>query len=145
MDNTRGIWRGKCVDNGEWVKGGLVCDKYFDGSMGYFIFERNFNNSRSCTIDPSTLGEYTGLRDKNGKLIFEGDICKDKSTTYLIIWNAGMYQWQCRVIQSDFALTRDCNFPLWQYNNCQQNGFRSLEIIGNIHDTPELLKGGKQQ
>lgn len=150
MNENRGLWRGKTTpkSNGEafnniWVEGDLIhsVDLCYihpitnhvkvQVELGRFIVMHE--------VDPSTLGECTGLRDMNGKLIFEGDICKDESgSTYLIVWR--MHQWQCKVIHSDCVLALDCSFPLWQWDNCMENGYRTLEIIGNIHDNPELLE-----
>lgn len=123
MDKTRGFWRGKCIYNGEWVKGDLVCDKYFDGSIGYFIFERDFDNSKSYTIDPSTLGECTGLRDKNGKLIFEGDIVEIKGNIGRVIFVDD---------EAGFVVDTDKKYFTMSFSS-------ECEIVGNIHDNPELI------
>ena len=148
MDELRGIWRGKRINNkernGEWVEGFLYPVKYtgfdFSGGTDYYIDTYPTGAGRQHTqVDPSTLGECTGLRDKNGKPIFEGDICKDENSTYLIVWH--MRQWQCEVIHSNCVLVLDCSFPLWQWDNCRKNGCRTLEIIGNIHDNPEMIGG----
>ncbi len=134
MDELRGIWRGKRTKNGEWVEG-----FYFETPVGEsYIMTSRQETKFVFKVIPQTLGECTGLRDKNGKPIFEGDICKDENSTYLIVWH--MHQWQCKVIHSDCVLALDCSFPLWQWDNCKENGYRTLEIIGNIHDNPEMLE-----
>lgn len=133
MNEHRGLWRGKDVAFGEWVEGDLLCDKFFDGSMNYCIFERDFDNSNSYTVDPSTLGECTGLTDKNGKLIFEGHIVKYSSRYKQCVGEILFSGNQCRFIMrlgsgQVFEVAR-------KYANC-------YEIIGNIHDNPELLQKG---
>lgn len=139
MNETRGLWRGKDVAFGEWVEGDLVCDKFFDGSMNYCIFERDFDNSKSYTIDPSTLGECTGLSDKNGKLIFEGDILgfDGASGNYdLVEYHNGVFGVRIKPEGGDENYSC-CEFPLWEeLSTCVP-----AEVIGNIHDNPELCLG----
>lgn len=148
MDEHRGIWRGKRVDNGELVQGFYSCvtDNYTPKNIYNITTFRTLDNGEviltgTYEVAPSTLGECTGLHDKNSKLIFEGDICKDDNTgsVYVIIWDK--YQWECKTIKSDYVLILDCAFPLWQWDNCKENGYRTLEVIGNIHDNLDLLKG----
>lgn len=117
-----------------WVYGGIFPSH--NGSKA--IIYQQEPTIEKFTVYADTVGQYTGLRDKNGARIFEGDICKDESSsTYLIVWR--MHQWQCKVIHSDCVLVLDCSFPLWQWDNCKENGYRTLEIIGNIHDNPDLM------
>lgn len=134
MNESRGLWRGKRIDNDKFVEGDLMiigCSE-----QRYFIANRL--NGCAWAVDLSTLGECTGKRDRSGKFIFEGDVCKDEEhNIYLIIWHTEMYQWQCKVIQTDCVLARDCSFPLWQWENCKENNYRTLEVIGNIYDNPE--------
>lgn len=130
MDEIRGLWRGKRVDNGEWVEGDLsrMSEQLYIAGKDHWKF----------AVDPSTLGECMGLRDKNGKLIFEGDIIRyedpiDKGI-YKVVWDKRF---------SRFALAAErCGITkiisdFWYYNS-------SLCLhIGNIHDNPELLKRDK--
>ena len=125
------LFRGKLkVDNGEhkkgdWVFGDLVRIK--DGektsTMIYGFGE----------VDPSTVGQYTDLTDKNGKKIFEGDIVKfsydenDENPTFCSI------EWK-----SD----RACFGYLETADKMIEVDSLHCEVIGNIHDNPELLGGG---
>ena len=85
------------------------------------------------TIDGKTLGQYTGLTDKNGTKIFEGDI---------VVMNIKGYNTICKVAWADNV----AQFQLWQTNTIPHTptalnlGNYDCEIIGNIHDNPELLK-----
>ena len=118
-------FRGKRVDNGEWVYGGIahlrdvpaIITNYRENDIGADIDE--------SYIIPETIGQYTGLCDVNGKEIYEGDIVKDvlgclgeiiykdKHTAFIVKgWEDG-YKW-------------------W-YDN-------KIEVIGNIYDNPELLE-----
>lgn len=153
MDDNRGLWRGKRLDNGEWVYGFLV------KMWGIFHLQDQENENLVVGVDPSTLGECTGLTDKNGKLIFEGDIfrfsdevwssCYTSCGTEWNSWdveNYGVvgfdeeyarfdfvkYKFGENSVEADLHENRDIEFAEFVSN---------LEIIGNIHDNPELLKG----
>ena len=82
-----------------------------------------FNKS----VIPETVGQYTGLTDKNGKKIFEGDICKHRS------------EYSGKFIISAVTYTDGC-FLAMADNNSGFNLSDNLEVISNIHDNPELLK-----
>ena len=126
------LFKGKRKDNGEWVYGWyapLVCN---DKTIIPCI--RNENGTDKEVIW-ETVGQYTGLTDKNGKLIFEGDIvyCKSRldNANMVIIFECGQF----RMVLSE-------NYRSYQTNS----GFYDIncfdkEVIGNIYDNPELLKG----
>ena len=127
------LFRGKRMDNGEWVEGSLVHRTQFYGDPDdcYFILydgEFHCDYYGSAEVDFKTVGQYTGLTDKNGKKIFEGDIVKDIWRNYieLVEYNGGGF--------NPFAI------PNWE---CTPDPDGTV-IIGNIHDTPELLRGGAE-
>ena len=141
------LFRGKRTDNGEWVEGcyskgfrnpntaqleDLIY--MFSGKPGEWEFDY-------AVVIPETVGQYTGLTDKNGKKIFEGDICSSKGMVYQVIWLDDKYGWFCKVLKSNSCLIdMTMAFPLYQYDNRPENGYRQLEVIGNIHDNPELME-----
>lgn len=124
------LFRGKRKNNGKWVYGNL------------FIPDNPDTPTQICTgtdvvrifydINPETVGQYTGLTDKNGTKIFEGDICEftnadGEKTPYKVLWDfhRWLVQMGCENIYPDDL---DEDFAGW------------AEIIGNIHDNPELLE-----
>ena len=132
------LFRGKRIDNGEWVMGNLFIPDKPDTPTQICIG----TNIIRITYDviPETVGEYTGLTDKNGKKIFEGDIVhlyggKDTSTRFinyiaLVIFAHGGF---CAIdgTPDDYAV---CRFDFASSHNCK--------IIGNIYDNPELIEDG---
>lgn len=128
------LFKGKRKDNGEWIEGWyapLVCN---DKTIIPCI--RNKNGTDKEVI-PETVGQYTGLTDKNGKKIFEGDIVKTKfGRLCIVVWfSSPEYNgWDLIVYnRADVIFTKAPDkFDI--YDKC------NLEVIGNIHDNPELLE-----
>lgn len=115
------IFRGKRVDNGEWVFGFL----FKNHCRAWILLPDEFvaMGFEWIEVIPETVGQYTGLKDKNGKMIFEGDLVhnpNDANFCYEIVWhNEG----------AGFSLGRDASLYLKQY--CFHEFW---EIIGNIHE-----------
>lgn len=125
-------FRGKCKDNNEWVIGGyyplypnhiIVVDHRVLGEA---------DRVNHYEVVPETVGQFTGLTDKNGKEIYEGDI--------LYMWNTGMKKAIVKFTHGTFALFVEDDKYL-QPLNLQY--WLDSEIIGNIHDNPELFKKEK--
>lgn len=135
------LYCGKRVDNGEWVEGWLqpfTRDGYI-GMSDRLCIINGIEAKDIYEVFPKTVSEYTGLIDKNGKKIFEGHICTDGENIYEIIFDK--YQFSVKVIKTPlYFIKKGDIFPLWQFDNCKRNGYRQLEIVGNIHDNPELLE-----
>lgn len=119
------LFRGKPLGNylhGKFIYGSLgVIDT--DLCAIYHCFE--FEDDEMQLVDPETVGQYIDLTDKNGKKIFEGDIVKYKNSS------------PCKIayIDSQFVM-------MWKnfYRNFEQVYDDEIEVIGNIHDNPELLE-----
>ena len=150
MDENRGLtmreilFRGKWKNSGEWVYGNLFnpdkADTPTQICIGTYI-------AKTCyEIDPETVGQYTGLTDKNGKKIFEGDIVKLTDDYNDFEWKAvvvfgnpgGAYCWGWNFLPIDgYKGTTD----ILMWVEMETTG-AYCEVIGNIYDNPELLKGG---
>lgn len=125
------LFRGKRADNGEWAYG------YYLEEIGSCIKEKpSAVSTQTYLVLHETVGQYTGLNDKNGKKIFEGDILSahldednpDYETVVQVIWEE--YGW--RTMEEN-----GLSDPL------DDEDAEIFAIIGNIHDNPELLKGGE--
>ena len=97
-----------------------------------------YNNKMRVPIIIETVGQYTGLTDKNGKKIFEGDILTDNPNSkianiYEIVWYEEL---------AGFMLDDGLElYGTYDWIECHGENKILLEVIGNIHDNPELLKG----
>lgn len=126
------LFRGKAFFNGEWAYGSLV--KVQDECVIIpedAVYYGGSDFSDGWGVDPNTVGQFTGLTDKNGRRIFEGDFIHarhvdDSSLT------AGVVNF----ILGCFCVRYNA------YNNPAIDTLKEYEIIDNIHDNPELLKGG---
>lgn len=116
---------GEPVDS-NWVYGGI-----FPGEGDFSIIYQAKPKIEKFTVYSDTVGQFTGLTDKNGKKIFEGDIVKTShggSTYYAKIeWDDGSF----------WVTNHDIQMPSY----ISEVSKTYLEVIGNIHDNPELLKG----
>ena len=139
------LFRGKRLDNGEWVEGYLYITH--NGEHEISIYNDEVNIERwTHEVDPSTVGQYTGLKDKNGMKIWEGDIIKmdnGKSSSIAVVkfgeYYPKMFYDMC------FLPTKHLNangFFAESNNHEDMILFKSqfIEVIGNITDNPELLE-----
>lgn len=129
-------FRGKRIDNGEWVEGYYYKAKYYrtDDELCDYItvpHPKEYNEPSShYIVNPETVGQYTGLKDKNGTKIFEGDIVKRFWFDIMCI-----YQIDYDNVLACFSGRAGMNFTAFY---CDSEEF---EVIGNIYDNPELLEG----
>ena len=128
------LFRGKRIDNSKWVEGEMLHDMQ-DRPHIYWKTPKELPIvfSNHAIVDPATLGQFTGLTDKNGKKIFEGDIVRDAQSS---LFGKVIYA----TPQDGFDgiagfMVDDIDDGLQNYN-----GFwHQVEVVGNIHDNPELL------
>lgn len=125
------VFRGKRLDNGEWVYGDLI--QNID-SIKIREHEKDIKRiAKSYSIDTETAGQYTGMKDKNGKRIFEGDIVRVEYTgskvgdsgTGTVVFDGCMFAILWGWHKDLVCLTGFCN--------------HKFEVIGNIHDNPEPI------
>lgn len=146
------LFRGKHEDTSEWVFGSLHIQNSEIDRNGYQHLEYRILSFRG-EIDyviPSTIGQFTGLYDKNGKRIWEGDIVKYKTVCRFgddedLEEFGNKHPDKIRnCIECVKWYKRGCFGPLPERDDCEDywysRGTYDFEVIGNIHDNPELLK-----
>ena len=147
------LFRGKNTDTGRWYEGQYIhlhkttyCfkedyDRNPDNDIHQIVFEEMTdwglpNRHFRADVLPETVGQYTGLTDKNGKKIFEGDIVKtnkfnEPNKKYIIKFDL---QFGAFIGQDKYNM----------YFTTFDGDSDQFEVIGNIHDNPELMKGGEE-
>lgn len=128
------LFRGKRVDNGEWVYGsyyGLCRITNKAGDFGYAHLMRQSNDEPLYRVDPETVGQFTGMYDRNGKKIFEGDIITFRSSE-------SIYEVAYDITDSKFIiLLRNGKDSFLRFYNISAYYF---SVIANKWDNPELLE-----
>lgn len=135
------LFRGKRSDNGEWVEGGYKHEKVGEYFTAVFIIEQLtsgvWENNR---VDPATVGQFTGMVDKNGKRIFEGDVVKFYERQ---LGGEDVPIYECVEFSEGGFCTHRYFLNNWLRNAVNGNiQLEDIEVIGNIHDNSELLEGG---
>ena len=141
----RYIYKAKRADNGEWVEGNLITDEHDEKKcfIGY-VFGTNDDGAPHdydvVEVDQSTICRCTGLKDKNGKLIWENDIVDGhikRGAAFLnclVLWNESKARFDVRA--------KGCNFPMTldEVTGDISVGGLDYEVVGNKFDNPELLE-----
>lgn len=136
----RYLFKAKFDDSGRWVKGQLV-----EVNDTYLIIPNHaikilagwFSTSNIIEVKKDTICQCTGLKDKNGKLIWENDIVRDEhGNFYKAFWQNNYYQFSWICVKSDVFLI-GAKWDLWSFRSFE------IEVCGNIFDNKDLLESEK--
>ena len=139
-------FRGKRIKNGEWLYGDLMQDN----EGGYHVFPNDCDGLyKENKVDTDTIGQFTGLFDKSGNEIYEGDVIKYTrykvrseyfkkdfiENVYVVYWNEEKHAFYCATkFENGGGASGYLNF------HDERAEKEEIEVIGNIHDNPELIK-----
>lgn len=141
----RYLFKGKRVDDGEWVVGNLITNVFFrlGKSIPYILcpdkaeydcFEEFSEGNGIFEVQPDTICRCTGSKDKNGKLVWENDLAKDEAgNLFKVFWQENYYQFSWICVKSE-KLPIGAKWNLWNFKSSE------IEVIGNAIDNPELLE-----
>lgn len=152
MRENIGVFRGKRVDTGQWKEGYLLgLQDKINGKDLFFIVDEMGEYHR---VDPETVGEFTGVTDKDGTGIFEGDILQGDEYPYC---SDGNYSYYAEVVWFDDGC---CGFGLCTHKNPKSTvrgisdgncewfedfDSNNWSVVGNIYDNPELIEEGSDE
>ena len=137
-------FRGKRLDNGEWLYGSLLVSHFKDDKKErYFITQFSGNYTFEHEVNPATVGQFTGLKDKNGRDIWEGDIFKEDGSG--IVRSVFRVPGGLAFEDNPVSFGYDHRAPVYPYSSIAEMQSVSwlsqcCEVIGNIHDNRHLLK-----
>ena len=118
------LFRGKSLDNGKWIEGDLL---RINGHV--FIFpDPAPKGIDKYKVDPATVGQYTGRKDKNGKKVYEADILTDK------FGSMGVVEWRDSGFVVNFGDT-----DIFDLSGCFGDSYQ-MWVVGNIHDNADLIE-----
>ena len=145
-------FRGKCCHSDAWAYGNLVDygeDEYPE-IQGFDVFRENDDVWKEPIVERDTIGQFTGLYDKNGEEVYEGDILLWKrKNVHIEGCPLRDFADRCEIFYDDdvcalrFRCKLDCGSCIGLLDFSDDRADESyIEIIGNIHDNPELMRGG---
>ena len=137
------IFRGIRKDTHEWVYG--FYGEYFDGKRNVpcvSVVDTHVITGALCyEVIPETVGQYTGLKDKNGRQIFEGDIIVYGDANYVVCFDSASFGFMWQEYQGEKAFSYVIYFD--NYENGldidEETNQIDIEVAGNIHDNPDLV------
>lgn len=127
------LFRGKRIDNGNWAEGCYSKGFLFpeQETLRDFIYMFSKESGKwefdYAVVDPETVSQYTGTTDKNGKKIYEGDIIEIRGYVYCCRWDEGNLEFMLANKKENFGMGYAAS--------------SRMNVIGNVHDNPELLGG----
>ena len=134
----RYLYRGKSKDG--WVMG-FYCETQGFNDTTLHLIHSILLGCEDYEIDLATLGQCTGYSDKNGRLIYEGDVVQwaidgdpEAKDIFEIEWKRGAWS------LAHLPKKAGCNIDRWLWPSTYNGNLESLKIIGNVHDNPELLE-----
>lgn len=125
-------FRGKRLHDGKWVYGYVLGHD----TLPYMAIvtmnntDKSVINKTTTSVDPDAIGQFTGLYDKNGKEIYEGDIVRCDEFVYEVVYESKRF--------ASFVLRRDKDMYDHYFGEAMECD--ACEVIGNIHDNQELLE-----
>lgn len=144
-------FRGKSKYTGEWVEGYYVGDNTII-PFNEVVYDMGCIDTSPChECYPDTIGQFTGLYDKNGKEIYEGDILRGDEYPFNcngvdnyfaeIVWADNVCGFYRLTHKKPNSTVRGISHGNWE--QLDEDDIKSFEVIGNIHDNPQLLKDGR--
>lgn len=137
------IFRGNRLDNNEWLYGDLM----HDNQGGCYIYPLDAENLYvENKVDPDTVGQFTGMKDKHGKKVFEGDVVRRMDSAFGHV-DTGVVKYDCHLgafilEYESYGRTYQSTFKKGFSDNdgkCTIEGTYFYEVIGNVHENPDLL------
>ena len=132
--NREILFRGKRI-NDRWVYGSLVVSENIDPAIYYEVGKGLVNQFDWCYVKNGTTGQYTGLKDKEGNRIFEGDIIESDGYKHIVKYDDNLASFCSVSVQYP---EYSCGINQQWINECGKI------VIGNIHDNHELMKVGEK-